>query len=265
MPGRARVRKAVGILVGVSLATVALGYAAQLNVTADSLTTFTSDDGPTPTVSPSGSATPSPTPVSATCTLAATKDTYVDESTSGNSDTTNFGTAAELVVRSRGGISQKDKRAVIQFDLTACSPAIPSDATIDDADVELFMSAGPTEARTHDIYRLKIAWIESGIGSVTWNNQPWRDLTNAALLNPTLVQLTDSSPTGTTNGVTINWDVATDVDFYLDNPTMNFGWLIKDQTEGVGDNQARQATFTSRTGATVAQRPKLVIDYTYTP
>src|SRR5437870_11041550 len=68
-----------------------------------------------------------------TCTLmgttaisTVTADTYVDQSKA----TTNFGNATTLTVRSQ---STKNTRAYVSFDLTRCSPAIPSTATINSA------------------------------------------------------------------------------------------------------------------------------------
>jgi hypothetical protein len=64
--------------------------------------------------------------------------------------------------------------------------------------------------------------------------------------------------TGTTNGVTLSWNVASDVQLYADG-TSNFGWRIADSAEGANSN--RQGTFRTRETGTASQRPSLSITY----
>ena len=98
-------------------------------------------------------------------------------------------------------------------------------------------------------------WTES---QVTWNiAQTGTNWTTAGGdYNGTA---TISTTTGTTNNVSLTWNIQADVQAWV-NGTSNYGTLIKDGTESSGT--ARTATFASEENATSANRPQLVIDYT---
>lgn len=168
------------------------------------------------------------------CTLHPDADTYLDET----SASSNFGTATDLSVRS---LLTANHRTLVRFDLTACS--IPSDATIESAELTLHLTDAPTLSRTHDAHRVTDTWAET---SVTWTNQPTRATTATA-----------SVLTGTTDGVTLEWDVTGDVADFVAGNTTNHGWLVKDTLEG--DATGMTATYSAREHTTSEQRPALAV------
>ena len=169
-------------------------------------------------------------PVS-TCTATATADTYADSA----SASSNFGSSAALVVR-----NNQAARAFVQFDLASCPPA---GALVKTATLSLYLSTAPTSNRTYDVHRVTAAWTETGL---TWNAPP------AAASSATA-----SVATGSTNGVTLQWNVAADVLLFAGG-TANFGWRIKDRGESGG---ARTGSLASREAATQTQHPTLTITY----
>jgi hypothetical protein len=168
---------------------------------------------------------------------AANADSYVNQS----SASSNFGAATNLDVRSA---SLANRRTLVQFNLSACS--IPANALITAATLKLVMYTAPTASRTYEAHRVTAAWTETG---VTWTNQP-----------AVVASATSTVSTGTTANVTLSWNVATDVQAFIDG-TANSGWRINDQTEGSAT--ARLGQFRSAEYGTVSQRP--ILDITYYP
>ena len=72
---------------------------------------------------------------------------------------------------------------------------------------------------------------------------------------------TASVPTGTTNGVTLQWNVTADVAAFLAGTAPNDGWVVKDVNEGTGS----EFRFASRETGTVASRPQLAITFAPCP
>lgn len=171
------------------------------------------------------------------CTAAAEADTHVDQ----GSPDTNFGTESLASVRSE---ADKNKRALVRFDLSACS--IPQDASVQSAVLRLHLSNAPDSDRAYDAYRVTGSWTEAG---ATWNIQP-----------TTAAAATGSVATGTTDGVWIEWTVTTDVAAFVDGSAANEGWLVRDQEEGALI-LGQQGDFSSREHADSAQHPALVVDY----
>lgn len=170
------------------------------------------------------------------CSLHPDADTYVDEA----SPSSNFGTATDLSVRSLLGA---DHRALVRFDLASCS--IPSDATIESAELTLHLSDAPTLSRTHDAHRITDTWDET---SATWSNQPTRaTLATASVL------------TGTSDGTTLQWDVTADVADLVAGNTTNHGWLLKDTLEDGATGMT--ATYSAREHTTTEQRPALAVTH----
>jgi hypothetical protein len=87
------------------------------------------------------------------------------------------------------------------------------------------------------------AW---GEGTITWTNQPAVGAVSA------------STATGTTSGVTLQWNVTSDVQAWVSG-TANNGFRIADSSES--QNPAREGQFDSREGATPSQRPILLVSY----
>jgi hypothetical protein len=176
-----------------------------------------------------------------TCTLEPSADSYVDQATLQQG--ANFGTATTLQVESSQtiGLISTNKRSFVKFDLSSC--AIPSVASVQSATFSIFLSSAPNQSRTWNVSRVTAAWTETGI---TWSNQP------AATTSTTIT-------TGTLANVTLQADVATDVQSFVAGTLANNGWRLSDSAES--SSTARNGQFRSREFGTAAQRPQLVITY----
>jgi hypothetical protein len=207
--------------------------------------------GPTPTATATAAgtlpptATPTPTAVVPT-TLGASQDSWIDQA----NVTQNKGTDANLKVQPAAG---KLRRTLVKFDLSSFPPA----SCVATALLKLRLTAVQSTSRTFGVYRVTQGWTE-GTGTtnsgVTWNTRngvsawtaPGGDFAATA---------TASTATGTTNNVTLQWNVTADVAGFLAGTAPNNGWLVKDVAEGSG-NEFR---FASRENGTVAARPQLVV------
>lgn len=215
-----RFRWTLGIAVLSAALAAGVGLAASVGITSEHLTVHTSAVVISPT----------------TCTLsAADADSYVSES----SLLTNVGAATNLDIRSA---LLDNKRTFVQFSLAPCS--IPANSLVTAASLELFMFTAPAAGRTYDAHRVTASWTEMGI---TWANQP----AAAALA-------TASIATGTTSNVTLAWDVAADVQAFVDG-TANNGWQVKDRTES--SLTSRESQFRAAEHGAAAERPVLSITY----
>jgi hypothetical protein len=213
-------RRALIVVVLLGAAVPAAAYAAGLGVTTLRLTSFES----TTTV-----------PVS-TCTLEPAGDTYADALTA----IFNFGTSTDLLVRSA---LTGDARSFVRFDLSPCS--IAASAEIETARLDLYLATAPTASRTDEVHRVTASWGETAL---TWLNQP-----------AVAATATSSASTGTSNGVTVSWNVLADVQAFVSGSQTNHGWRIKDASEG--SLTAQTATYGARERATASQRPVLAITY----
>jgi hypothetical protein len=206
-------------LVGAGLAAGAAA-AATLIVSSESLTTHDA----------SVSIAPS------TCTLnSADADSYVSELL----PILNFGNDPNLDVRS---MVLDNKRTFVRFAITGC--AIPANALVTSASLNLFMFTAPGTSATLEARRVTASWTETGI---TWTNQP-----------AVAATATSSTATGTTPNVTLSWNVTADVQAFVDG-TSNNGWRIHDQTES--SLTTREAQFRSAEFGTASQQPILSITY----
>jgi hypothetical protein len=198
-----------------------------------------------------------------TCTITATPaaTTAVADTTARQaSATTNFGALTTLTVSSASAANQ---RAYLRFDLTVCSPAIPASATVRLATLRLYMSAVPAACRVLDLFPVTAAWVETAL---TWNNQPF----GATINNPPTGSRTGTfsvgTPAGCQNqaaGYVTGGTVTSDVASFVAGGTTNFGWMIRDDTEGSAT--VRTATFSAKELGTIAQEPQLVITYVRVP
>lgn len=198
-----------------------------------------------------------------TCTITATPTTttaVVDTTARQGSPTNNFGTVATLNVVS----SSLNQRTYVKFDLTACSPAIPSPATVRLATLRLYMTAVPAACRVLDLFPATSAWGET---TLTWNNQPFGTTINNPATGSRTGTFSVGTPVGCQNqsaGVyVIGGTVTSDVAKFVAGTATNFGWMIRDDTEGSATT--RTATFAAKELGTVAQEPQLVITYVTVP
>jgi hypothetical protein len=151
----------------------------------------------------------------------------------------------------------------VKFDLSGCSPSVPTGATVRAATLRLYASALPSGCVTLDIFRVTATWSESGI---TWSNQPFGTTIN----NPSSASRTDSFAVGTAAGCANNAagyvsgaDVTTDVAAFVAGTSTNFGWMIRDDAEG--SSPPRTVSFSAKDLGTLAQAPELIVTYVTTP
>jgi len=226
-----------GILLGLGLLS---GFAAGLTVTSQNLTPYR------------------------TCTITATPSAttaVIDTTARQGSATTNFGALATMNVSSASGANQ---RIYLKFDLTGCSPAIPATAVVRLATLRLYMTAVPAACRVLDLFPVTATWGET---TLTWNNQPFGTTINNPATGSRTGTFSVGTPAGCQNqstGVYVTGGtVTTDVASFVAGSATNFGWMIRDDTEGSATT--RTATFAAKELGTVAQEPQLVVTYVTVP
>jgi hypothetical protein len=193
------------------------------------------------------------------CTLtawAAGSTTVADSWVNHASLIQNNGAGTFLDVQSAGATS--NRRTYIRFDLTQCSPAIPSSATVSSATLRLYATAIPALCRTEDIFRVTFAWTEAG---VTWNTQPvgWNAINQPASGTRTSFITVGPGCQNTAAGYVNGWDVTADVSAFIAGTATNNGWMIRDDVEGSGT--ARNVRYSSKNLASLAQAPQLTVTY----
>ena len=185
----------------------------------------------------------------------------VDANVRQGSPTTNFGTVTSTNVSSGNGINQ---RAYVRFDLTTCTPAIPSTAVVRLATLRLYLTAVPAACRTIDVFAASATWTETGI---TWNNEPFGSTINNPPTASRSGSFTVGTPAGCQNQATgtylVGGTVTSDVASFVLGSVTNFGWMLRDDAEGSATT--RTVTFSSKELATVGQAPQLVVTYVTDP
>jgi xanthosine utilization system XapX-like protein len=200
-----------------------------------------------------------------TCTITATPATttaVTDTTARQGTPAGNFGALNPLTVQS-GSNPALNQRTYIRFDLTVCSPAIPASAIVRLATLRLYMTLAPGICRVLDLFPATAAWVET---TLTWNNQPF----GTSLNNPPTGSRSGTfsvGPAGCQNpaagAYVIGGTVTADVANFVAGSVTNFGWMIRDDTEGSATT--RTATFAAKELGTVAQEPQLVITYVRVP
>jgi hypothetical protein len=173
----------------------------------------------------------------ATCTLSGTTsstDTYVNQA----SATSSFGTGTTMLVQPDSG---SQKWAFIRFDLSQCSPVIPTTGGADTATLKLVVTVTPRSSRTLTVTPIASTWSNT----TTWNAAP--SFASSA---------TTTFATGTTNNATISIPVTIDVDALIKSSTANYGWRISD-----GGSAASQDTTTFASSNATSNKPQLVVNY----
>lgn len=178
--------------------------------------------------------------------------------------------AGEYIFAGRNNQSSDTiRRALIAFDVAA----LPAGSTINSATLTLNMSMTSAGPMNVSIHRLTSDWGEgasnasgneggganSQAGDATWehtfyNTQFWTNEGGDYVAGA-------SATTSVAFNGPYSWtgaNVTADVQYWLDNPGSQFGWIV------IGDESAMHTAkrFDSRTNPTIANRPKLVIDYT---
>jgi hypothetical protein len=173
-----------------------------------------------------------------TCTLNAVSDSYVNKALA----TTNSGTATTLLINAD---STTTERSFVRFDLGSCAPAIPSDALVQSAKLQLTVTLAALATRTYELRRTTASWVES---TVTWNLQPAMAGSSTA---STAVAL------GTLAGTLVEWTATSDVQAYATGVATDLGWRVSDASEGIF--LGSPLAFGSREAAT--GQPRLVVTY----
>jgi outer membrane protein assembly factor BamB len=146
-------------------------------------------------------------------------------------------------------------RLLVKFDLSSLDAA----ARIKNSALQLQLLSAPAVSRSHSAHRVSdgAAWNENA----TWNSRdgvtawtaPGGDFVPSAAA---------TASTGTTSSVQIVWPVLSDgslpniPQFWLENPALNFGLLIRDSSENSAAGTA-QAQYGARENIFAAYRPAL--------
>lgn len=187
--------------------------------------------------------------VSAASTAVA--DSFVNQ----GSPNANSGGSSFMDVMSR---TSNNRRVYVRFDLTLCSPTIPSSATVVDAQLDLFATQIAAVCRTVDVFLMTATWAE---GTITLNNQPVGTSTN----NPPTGQRSafttiGASPcTTTTANSYASWSITGNVQSWVNASATNYGWMLRDDTENGGTT--RLTRFAASEANNAARAPRLVITY----
>ena len=198
--------------------------------------------------------------LAATVNLGPAKDNTLIETPVGNSNGAGDGFYAGRVGMNGGGTL---RRGVLAFDLSS----IPANSTVNSVTLTLEMAQAVTSfAATVTLHRLSADWGEAGstgagsgaaaqTGDATWmhrffSTQFWSsaggDFTAQSSASQTVIDPGSYAWTSS--------QMVSDVQFWVDNPASNFGWLVK------GDETTLQSVkkFDSRSGFVP---PVLTVEY----
>jgi hypothetical protein len=165
----------------------------------------------------------------------------------------NYGAATSLESMTwtwnEDGLGSGSVRSLLKFDLATLGSAV----NVTSAKLKLFAfksfengHTNLTSSNASSLYRVTSAWDEK---LVTWNNQP----TVAPTVSAALAQ-------STTPLQNYTLDVTNDVSSMVGNPSTNYGWLIKMNTE----QTYAGLFFHSSDSPTSESRPELIVDYLQT-
>ncbi len=203
-------------------------------------------------------------------TFPAIKDAMYKQDKQAN----NFGIKNELEIKSQDPKkgTGRNSRAVVEFDIST----IPPGATLELAELRMFLKKQPNTTRNYNVYRLQNSWLEgSGDGKkensaafngVTWIERQfgdnlwtgsglwdWTAIGGDYLGTPTAIVATPGAPGW------MFWKVISDVGAWHGGSASNFGWLVRDQTENRKPKQSGK--FSSRENGDPALSPSLVVTY----
>jgi len=186
------------------------------------------------------------------------QDAWIDQA----NPTQNKGTDVTLRVNPVSGTL---RRSLVKFDLSS----IPAVACVNSATLRLTLAAVQSPEQTFAVHRLTQSWTEGAPGSIiiigSTNGASWsrRDGVNSwtAPGGDFVATATATVPTGTTNNVTLQWDVTADVRAFVGGTAPNQGWLVKDSHEGAG----KEFQLVSREATITGNRPQLQITFAPCP
>ena len=179
-----------------------------------------------------------------TAGYAGTRDVYIHRNNGGAEDSTNFGTNIQLIVDYDSANVQRS--AFLLWDVSS----IPANATVVGAEIQLNIEV---EGNYFHAYRvIGISWVEGTVTYATIGHMPLLDGAEIA----TTPEFTCIGWVGLTGIARYQLTAAT-AQLWVTTPASNKGLYL---WGGVTDGNGQR--FTSREGATAAQRPKLIIRYT---
>ena len=185
----------------------------------------------------------------ASLTLDAVKDTYINE----GSNQDNYGTSTSLLIDKDTGELGKS-RILLQFDLST----IPANATITSATLQL--NATGNEGFAINVYEVTEQWQEGAgggdNGTANWDERlpdtPWDtsdDLTHGGVDKNKIVATLDTPTAGLHS-----WDITTLAQDWYTGDLTNYGLMLASPDGGSGT-----ANYESRE---TNNRPQLIISYT---
>lgn len=206
-----------------------------------------------------------------TITLSAAQDTTILGEDPDASDGAGPVVFAGRTNRSGGQL----RRAPIRFDVAA---AIPASAIIESASLTLNVTREPgTPPTAGTLHRLLVSWGEAGSSNstgngapaepndATWTHRFYPGAGSSALtwaiaggdFAPTASATSTFGATGTPATWSSTSALVADVQTWLDQPTQNFGWIIRGDEAVVGS----ATQFASRENPSAALRPQLTLTY----
>lgn len=186
-------------------------------------------------------------------TLSPSQNAAIGFHTGFNTANNNYNTATQMAAYTIPGSSSgiNVNRSLIQFDLSQ----IPVGATITSAKLSLYkipsagILSGHTVGNNQSYLRLNTqAWNQT---TVTWNNAPATTTTNQVLMDAAT----------SSNQDFLNVDMANVIQFLVNNPSQNHGFLFG----LVEETPTRVLIFCSNYFSDVNKRPKLEVTYCVTP
>ena len=217
--------------------------------------------GPTPTPT-----TVPPTPAPQSVTLTASRDTTIFES--GTGALSNGKGTGLFAGRTNQGLI---RRALVQFDVAG---NVPAGATINSVSLAMVVTRSSSGAQMTSLHRVSTDWGEGAsvsggpggkgapaqTGDATWLHSSFDgSLWGSAGGDFSGAQSAATSISGTgTYTWTSTAQLVSDVQFWLDNQSQDFGWIIIG-TEG---SQHTAKRFGSREISAAGSRPQLAINYT---
>jgi len=181
-------------------------------------------------------------------------NTWIDQASTGANH------AADVDLHIKPGdtvVPNVSRRALLQFDLSRIPRVGVKSATL-----QVFLDTAPApNPRNWEVRQVNSFSGFSKALTITWINRTNQLLWTAAGgdIGPVLA----STATGTTNGVTLTWDVSSAVETWFGGlpPNPNYGLLIKDQTENTDNNggAAEEGQLASNSNATLVNVPALIL------
>ncbi len=204
----------------------------------------------------------------AVANLTVTEDTFINSGrTNNNAGATGWFDAGTDGI---GGV----RRGLFRFDLGS----IPAGSTITSATVQLTVvkvpASGPVNS-TLDLFRLLASWNEGNkggnngaaatTGEATWNARMrgTANWTAPGAKSDAVAAASASAAVGSTANTKYSWSgsgLVADVQFWVDNPSQNFGWLLTSRSEG--SSRSVRGFASRESGASVGT---LVVNYTPPP